>query len=240
MAAGEGRRLRPFTERWAKPVLPIDGRPVLATLLRELAAAGIERGFVVTGHLAEQVEALVGDGAAFGLLVTYARQPAVLGSADAVRRGLAAGAETPALLTAADTVYVPGEIGRVVEAFASGDAAGAIAVRRGIAPSRDKRGIRVDRGRVIRVVDDDPALVFTSAPLWILGPELVDYLDGLPGPPHELAVALQRAVDAGVEIAAPEIAATRDLTHPLDLVERNFPYLRAYDRTRGRGSSRAQ
>ena len=39
MAAGEGTRLRPLTERWPKPVLPIDGRPVLATLLRELAAA---------------------------------------------------------------------------------------------------------------------------------------------------------------------------------------------------------
>ena len=40
MAAGEGRRLRPLTERWPKPVLPIDGRPVIGTLLRELAAAG--------------------------------------------------------------------------------------------------------------------------------------------------------------------------------------------------------
>ena len=39
MAAGEGTRLRPLTERWPKPLLPIDGRPVLATLLCELAAA---------------------------------------------------------------------------------------------------------------------------------------------------------------------------------------------------------
>ena len=37
MAAGHGTRLRPLTERWPKPVLPIDGRPVLASLLRELA-----------------------------------------------------------------------------------------------------------------------------------------------------------------------------------------------------------
>ena len=43
MAAGEGRRLRPITERWPKPVLPIDGRPVVATLLHELAGAGCER-----------------------------------------------------------------------------------------------------------------------------------------------------------------------------------------------------
>ena len=70
MAAGEGSRLRPLTEQWPKPVLPIDGRPVIATLLRELASAGCERAFVVTGHLAEQVEELVGDGSGFSLEVT--------------------------------------------------------------------------------------------------------------------------------------------------------------------------
>ena len=56
MAAGEGRRLRPLTERWPKPILPIDGRPVVVTLVHELAAAGCGPIVVVTGHLAEQVE----------------------------------------------------------------------------------------------------------------------------------------------------------------------------------------
>ena len=84
MAAGEGTRLRPLTERWPKPVLPIDGRPVIATLLRELAAAGCTHAVVVTGHLAEQVEELVGGGAGFGIEIAFARQPGVLGSADTV------------------------------------------------------------------------------------------------------------------------------------------------------------
>ncbi|MDQ4019206.1 MAG: sugar phosphate nucleotidyltransferase, partial [Actinomycetota bacterium] len=69
MAAGEGRRLRPLTERWAKPVLPIDGRPVVATLLRELAEAQLRDAWIVVGHLAHQIEHLVGDGSAFGLAV---------------------------------------------------------------------------------------------------------------------------------------------------------------------------
>src|SRR4029450_4928590 len=59
MAAGEGRRLRPLSERYAKPILPIDGRPVVVTLLHELRAAAIEGITVVTGHLAEQVESLL-------------------------------------------------------------------------------------------------------------------------------------------------------------------------------------
>ena len=75
MAAGEGSRLRPLTDRWPKPILPIDGRPVIAHVLRELGEAGCERVAVVTGHLAEQVEELVGDGAAFGTDVVFVRQP---------------------------------------------------------------------------------------------------------------------------------------------------------------------
>ena len=50
MAAGEGRRLQPLTDRYAKPVLPIDGRPVIVTLLQELRAGGIGR-VTVQWHL---------------------------------------------------------------------------------------------------------------------------------------------------------------------------------------------
>src|SRR5262245_33450253 len=74
MAAGEGRRLRPLTERWAKPVLPVGGRPVLASLLLELAAAALGPVAIVTGHLGHQLESLAGDGSAFGVEVRYARQ----------------------------------------------------------------------------------------------------------------------------------------------------------------------
>lgn len=123
MAAGEGSRLRPLTERWPKPVLPVDGRPVIGTLLRELAAAGIEHAVVVTGHLAEQVETLVGDGSAFGLHVDFVRQPGVLGSADAVQRALAAGLEPPCLVCGADTVFEPGAVGRFAEGAAGADGA---------------------------------------------------------------------------------------------------------------------
>jgi len=224
MAAGEGRRLRPLTERWPKPVLPVDGRPVVATLLRALAAAGVERAAVVTGHLAEQVEGLVGDGSAFGLEILVARQPGVLGSADAVRRGLAVPAEPPCLVTAADTVYAAGDLARFA-AQAAG-APGALSFRYDPPPDPPHRfALRVVDGRVERVLDDDPANPRSAAPLWSFGRELVPFLDDLGGPPYELADAYQRAIDAGLAIPGIEIGTTRDLTRPEDLVVENFPYL---------------
>src|SRR5436190_984862 len=85
--------------RCRKPILPIDGRPVIATLVRDLAAARCEDVTVVTGHLAEHVEQLLGDGSAFGARIRYVRQPRPDGSADAVRCALAGGAQAPTLVT---------------------------------------------------------------------------------------------------------------------------------------------
>jgi len=162
MAAGEGRRLRPLTERYAKPVLPIDGRPVIATLLGELAGLGPVT--VVTGHLAEQVEELLGDGSAFGIEIRYARQPSPDGSADAVRRAVEAGAAPPIVVSAADTLYTPGDVGRFAEVFAASGAPSAMARN-------------ADGG---------------WAPVWGLTEAVTSILGELQGPPYELLDAVRR------------------------------------------------
>jgi NDP-sugar pyrophosphorylase family protein len=225
MAAGLGTRLRPLTERWPKPVLPIDGRPVIAVLLRELAAAGCECVWIVTGHLAEQVEHLVGDGSAFGVAVRFVRQPEALGSADAVQRALDGGAELPTIVSAADTLFGAGDLGRFARAFAESRAAGAVAVRTDPPPGPGPVRVRVSGGRVERFGDDDPANPWSGAPLWGLDRPVADRL-GLDSPPFELESAYSFAIGAGESVVAVEIGKTRDLTHPLDLVEENFPYLR--------------
>jgi dTDP-glucose pyrophosphorylase len=217
MAAGEGRRLRPLTERWPKPVLPIDGRPVVAAVVRALGQAGCHRTTVVTGHLADQVEALLGDGRGFGLELAYARQPEPHGSADAVARGLAAGAEPPLLVATADTLFADGDVAHVAVALEHGPA---VAVRR-----RPQAGGSVDvaGGRVIRIGGSGGP--FYHASLWALTATIVPYLEGLTGPPYELGDAYQRAIDDGHEVSAIEVRPTRDLTDPLDLVQENFRYL---------------
>jgi hypothetical protein len=210
MAAGEGRRLRPITERWPKPVLPIDGRAVVATLVQQLQDEGLGPITVVTGYLAEQVEELLA-----GLDVRFVRQPEPDGSADAVRRALASGAKRPALVCAADTVFRAGDLATL--AGAGGD--GAIAYR---AHPRLPR-IEIADGLVRRVVSLNPDLPWTPAPLWLLT-EQID-LENLTGPPYELADAFQHAIDEGMSIEAVEIGPTRDLTEPADLVRENVPYL---------------
>ena len=189
MAAGEGSRLRPITEHWPKPVLPIDGKPVVVTLAHELAAAGCERIVVVTGHLAEQVEELL---APLPYPIEFVRQPPGQGSADAVLR---AQGRPPYLVLAADNVFAEGDLARFAREAAGCDGAYAL------------------HG------EERP-------PLWLVGGRVHRFLDPLPGnPPYELQHVFANAVDDGAKVSAIQIARTRDLTSPVDLVRQNFAYL---------------
>jgi nucleotidyltransferase-like protein len=224
MAAGEGRRLRPVTERWPKAILPIDGRPVIASLLRELHAAGVARAWLVTGYLRERVQALVGDGAAFGLEIHDVHQPSVLGSADAVGRAVDAGASAPLVACAADTLFRSGDLRFFVAEFARFGCAGAIAARRDPPPGPGRPAITVAGGLVREIGGGRSSGELSGAPLWALGPPLVRYLR-CDRAPFELENSYRTAIAEGERIAAIEIGKTRDLTDPLDLVEENFPYL---------------
>ncbi|GIW85439.1 MAG: hypothetical protein KatS3mg107_1099 [Gemmataceae bacterium] len=54
LAAGQGTRLRPHTATTPKPLLPVQGRPILDWILAALPP--VERLIVVVHHLAEQIE----------------------------------------------------------------------------------------------------------------------------------------------------------------------------------------
>ena len=57
LAAGSGTRLRPLTLDTPKCLLAVVGKTILARQLERIAAAGIPRAVIVTGYLADQVEA---------------------------------------------------------------------------------------------------------------------------------------------------------------------------------------
>jgi hypothetical protein len=112
-------------------------------------------------------------------------------------------------------------------AAAARGAAGALAYRYEPQPDPPHRfALRVVDGRVVNVLDRDPATKTSGAPLWAFGAQLVPNLAGLGGPPYELSQAFDRAIAGGLEIKGIEVGKTRDLTHPADLVRENFPYLK--------------
>lgn len=84
LVGGEGTRLRPVTSRVPKPVAPVVERPFVAYILDNLARHGVERAIFSTGFLAEAIEAVIGDGAGYGIQVVYAVEDEPLGTAGAI------------------------------------------------------------------------------------------------------------------------------------------------------------
>jgi NDP-sugar pyrophosphorylase family protein len=80
LAAGIGERLRPLTETTPKPLLEIGGRPLIHYPLAMLRRAGIRDVAINVHHLAEKISNALGDGARFGINITWAPEPTLLGT----------------------------------------------------------------------------------------------------------------------------------------------------------------
>jgi len=88
LAAGRGERMRPLTDHTPKPLLQVGGKPLIVWHIERLHAAGYTRIVVNHAHLGEQIEAALGNGAAFGVSIDYSREVSALETAGGIATAL--------------------------------------------------------------------------------------------------------------------------------------------------------
>lgn len=88
LAAGEGKRIREYTEGKAKEMIPFYGKPFLEYILQKLKAAGLREIIIVINPRKKIVENYFKDGKNLGLKIRYVMQGKQMGTASAI---LAAG-----------------------------------------------------------------------------------------------------------------------------------------------------
>jgi MurNAc alpha-1-phosphate uridylyltransferase len=89
LAGGLATRLLPATATIPKSMLMIAGEPFIAHQLRMLSRQGLSNVVICGGHLMEQIEGFVGDGAQFGSRVRYSSDGVrLLGTGVAIRHAL--------------------------------------------------------------------------------------------------------------------------------------------------------
>ncbi|MBM7114378.1 sugar phosphate nucleotidyltransferase [Archangium primigenium] len=86
LCAGLGTRLRPFTERWPKPALPLLGQPLFRYHLSVLRSAGVTAVGINTHHLPDvMAETARAECARVGLPLHVVHEPVIQGTGGGIR-----------------------------------------------------------------------------------------------------------------------------------------------------------
>ncbi len=124
LAGGTGSRLHPATLGISKQLAPVYDKPMIYYPLSTLMLAGIRDILVITTpHEADSFERLLGDGAQFGLSITYAVQPSPDGLAQAFVIGASHIGGDKAGLVLGDNIFYGSSLGADLRRFADVDGA---------------------------------------------------------------------------------------------------------------------
>ncbi len=85
LAGGLGERLKPLTAITPKPLLPINGKPILLHVIEGLKRYGITDVILAIGYKAEQIHEFLGDGSEIGVNISYFIEKERLGTGGAIR-----------------------------------------------------------------------------------------------------------------------------------------------------------
>jgi len=88
LAAGRGERLRPLTDVTPKPLLEVQGKPLIVHHLEALSRAGFTEVVINLSWLGDQIRDLLGNGAEFNLSIEYSEEPEALETAGGIQQAL--------------------------------------------------------------------------------------------------------------------------------------------------------
>ncbi len=216
--------MRELTQELPKPMLRVQGRPILEHIIEGLRAAGIREVCLITGWRAEVIEDHFGDGSRWGLSICYARQEVQDGTGRAPEYAKAFVGADDFLLTYGDILVRPETYGRMIERFRQGPFAGVITVTQGEDVTKggvnffDKdfclaRLVEKPNAEQISILRTEGFLkegapLYYNAGIYLFRPAIYDFTARLVKSPrgeYELTDAISMLIAAGHRLAGLEI-----------------------------------
>ena len=213
--------MRELTNALPKPMLKVQGKPILEHILQGLKAAGIREAFIVTGYRADTIENFFGAGERLGMKIAYGRQVVQDGTGKAPELAREFVGDDAFLLTYGDILVAPETYAQMIQRFGEGKFSGVITVT----PGEDvtKGGLNIfDRDFCLMRLLEKPSAdelaklrkehlldtVWYNAGIYIFRPVVFEFTGGLQKSPrgeYELTDAISAMVAAGHRIAGLEI-----------------------------------
>jgi dTDP-glucose pyrophosphorylase len=224
LAAGKGTRMKDLTNEVPKPMLKVQGAPILEHILKGILAAGIREVFIVTGFRAETIEDYFGDGARWQARIACGRQPVQDGTGKAPEVAKDFVGNSPFLLTYGDILVERETYQQMLRRYAEHPFDGVITVTRGQDVTQGGLNFFDEQFCLRRLVEKPSAEqleelrhagwlklgepVWYNAGIYLLKPVLFDFtarLEKSPRGEYELTDAISGLVAAGHRLAGLEI-----------------------------------
>ncbi|MBC63844.1 MAG: nucleotidyltransferase [Chloroflexi bacterium] len=88
IVGGKGERLKPLTNQIPKPMVKINGIPIIEHQVNWMKSQGITDVIFLCGYLGEKIQDHFGDGSKFGIRTKYYFEKSPLGRGGAIKKGM--------------------------------------------------------------------------------------------------------------------------------------------------------
>ena len=218
LAAGAGTRLGVLTAERPKPMMDIAGQPAVAHSLRWLRRQDIAEVVINLHHYPVVLRDFVGDGAQFGLRVTYSLEEQALGTSGALRPLRSVLHEEDVFCVLYGDVLTNLDLRSVRDTHNTSHPDATIVVTSVDDPTRAGMVVFDDQRRITHFVEkpaaDEVVSQWANAGIYLCGPKVLDYVSSA-GPQdfgRDLFPAMLR--DGCNLLASPTSAAVIDFGSP--------------------------
>ncbi len=208
LAAGFGQRMRPITETVPKPLLPVGNLPLIGYALKLLAHHGITDVIVNVHHLGKLLKESLGDGANFGVSITYSEEEEILGTGGGLKKMHALLEDDTFVVVNSDTV-LDLDLAAVIAAHRANEALATMVLRQD--PRQGEFGqIEIEQdGRVRKILGQGvakaPVQPYMFAGVHVLEPRFLEYI-----PPDVQTCIMRYAYTKALNNNEPLYGATMD------------------------------
>jgi UDP-N-acetylglucosamine diphosphorylase / glucose-1-phosphate thymidylyltransferase / UDP-N-acetylgalactosamine diphosphorylase / glucosamine-1-phosphate N-acetyltransferase / galactosamine-1-phosphate N-acetyltransferase len=131
LAAGKGTRMKELTNELPKPMLRVQGKPILEHIITGIVSAGVRDIFIVTGFRADVIEDFFGSGEKWNARIAYGRQVVQDGTGKAPEVAKDFVGASPFILTYGDILVKPETYAQMIHRFNEDYFSGVITVTPG-------------------------------------------------------------------------------------------------------------
>jgi len=228
LAAGEGKRLRPFTETMPKVMIPVTNKPILEHVFDALKNTGIDEVFLVVGYKKEVIKEYFKEYK--DIKITYVEQDKQLGTAHALLQAKKH-IEEPFIVIPGDNIIDQKSIIKLIEDKSEYS----LLIKEHPQPS--KYGVVfIEKEKLRRIVEKPPEEIgeFISTGIYKFPKNVFNVIERISSEGiYSLSTVVQNLIDEGKIINTIRTDAWMDIVYPWDLIKVNEVMIHDTQSTKG-------